>query len=441
MLRKLLCLFLICFALQPALSFNNWPLAASAERRQLSSHTAATAHQHADAVSQRKTRGRALWPNSSFTEVDRKRAILRGLQFIYRTALQQKNFEDYGQDYLWCFYTLSAAVLDVDARRMARRMGMERARFWRRTHRFVSSDADAVTISTLAYGNDAADSLGVYDHELTRQLKRAAPRFKARDYLLFDPLTESPPVDVPDDCKRCGASNVRGAKVCFVCKTPLIMRTRYDVWYDALITAYVAERSGINFGARYLDVLKWLPTLRPYRASPGDVGEEFHDTVYAITHIVYTLNNYSQYKLSPRLLPQEFEFLKTNLKAAIDDNDDDMLGEFMDSLRAFGLTTNDPSIRAGMEYYLSHQNRDGSWGDEKEKDIYLRYHPTWNAIAGLSEYTWKSEGLSFPEVKPWLEKWAQPESNNSSGLRLSPDTSLSRHRRLLSNLIFNLEAN
>lgn len=440
MLRKLLCLSLICFALQPALSFNKLLHAASAEPRQFSSHIA-VAHQHADAASQKKTRGRSLWLNSRFTEADRKRAILRGLQFIYRTALELKNFEDYGQDYLWCFYTLSAAVLDRDVRRMARRMGMERARFWRRTHRFVSPDADAAAISTLAYGNDAADSLGVYDTELTRQLKRAALRFKARDYLLFDPLKESPPADVPDDCKRCGASNVRGAKVCFVCRTPLIMRTRYDVWYDALITAYVAERSGINLGARYLDVLKWLPTLRPYRARPEDLSEEFHDTIYAITHIVYTLNNYSQYKLSPQLLPQEFEFLKTNFKAAIDDNDDDMLGEFMDSLRAFGLTSNDPSIRAGMEYYLSHQNPDGSWGDEKEKDIYLRYHPTWNAIAGLSEYAWKSEGLSFPEVKPWLEKWARAETNNSSRLRLSPDTSLSRHRRLLSNLIFNPEAN
>jgi hypothetical protein len=334
---------------------------------------------------------------------------MRGLSFIYRTALQRKNFEDYGQDYLWCFYTISEAVRDVDVRRTARRMGIERARFWRRMHRFVPADADAGMISNLAYGNDAADSLGIYDPELTKQLKREALRYKARDYLLFDPVKEEPPGDVPDECKRCGASNRRGSKVCFVCKTPLVMRTRYDVWYDALITAYVAERSGINMGALYSDVLKWLPTLRPYRASPVDAGEEFHDTVYAITHIVYTLNNYGQLKLSPRLLQPEFEFLKANLKAAIADDDADMLGEFMDSLRAFGLTTDDPLLRAGMEYYLSHQNRDGSWGDLHEKDIYMRYHPTWNAIAALSEYAWQGEGLSFPQVKPLLEEWAQAE--------------------------------
>ena len=365
------------------------------------------------AASRQKTLARPLWPGSRFTEADRQRAVLRGLRFIYRTSLSRKNFEDYGQDYLWCFYTLSVAVKDVRARLLARQMGLERARFWRSTHRSVSADADAATISNLAYGNDAADSLGVYDHEFKRQLLRAATRFKARDYLLFDPQHEPPPGDVPDECQRCGASNARGAQVCFICRTPLVMRTRYDIWYDALITTYVGTRSGVPLGASYRDVLRWLPTLRPYRARPEDEGEEFHDTVYAITHIVYTLNNYSRYRLSPRLLPQEFEFLKTNLRAAIAQEDADMLGEFMDSLRAFGLTTSDHLIRSGMEYYLSHQNRDGSWGDVNEQDIYMRYHPTWNAVAGLSEYAWAGEGLSFPELKPLLEQWALPATTRT----------------------------
>jgi hypothetical protein len=84
----------------------------------------------------------------------------------------------------------------------------------------------------------------------------------------------------------------------------------------------------------------------------------------------------------------------------------------MDSLRAFGVTTADPLMRVGMEYYLVHQNADGSWGNPHERDVYMRYHPTWNAIAGLSEYDWQGEGLSFPEVKPLLEEWAKANSND-----------------------------
>jgi hypothetical protein len=434
MLRKLLCLCLILFTLQTAASFHLSEAATPSGHSHLRFRVASPVQTHA--APKLRAHPRPLWPGARFTEADRKRAVMRGLRFIYRTALKQQNFEDYGQDYLWCFYTLSVAVRDADVRSMARRMGLERALAWRRAHRFVSADADAATVSNLAYGNDAAESLGVYDPKLKEQLKREALRFKARDYLLFDPLVEPPPEDVPDDCHRCGASNARGSKVCFICKTPLVMRTRYDIWYDALITTYVGTRSGVHLGASYADVLKWLPSLRPYRASPQNEGEEFHDTVYAITHIVYTLNNYSESQLSPRLLPQEFEFLKTNFRAAIAEDDADMLGEFMDSLRAFGLTTSDPLMRAGMEYYLSHQNRDGSWGDDKEKDIYLRYHPTWNAVAGLSEYAWAGEGLSFPEVKPLLERWARAEATGIS--RSSPNSGVSfcRSRRLLSSLLY-----
>ena len=182
------------------------------------------------------------------------------------------------------------------------------------------------------------------------------------------------------------------------------MRSRYDVWYDALITAYVGEHYGVRLGARYADVLRWLPTLRPYRGSENGTSKDFYDTVYAVTHIVYTLNNYSMYRLKPSWLPQEFEFLKTNLKEAIRQRDADMLGEFIDSLKAFGLTRDDPDIRAGMQYLLSHQNRDGSWGHMREKDIYDRYHPTWNGVAALSEYAWQGERLSFPEVQMLLEQ-------------------------------------
>jgi hypothetical protein len=407
MLKKLFCLSLIFLVHRPPAALPTSPVNSSFERGHL--HSSITTQKKRPDASRLSER---LWAGSPFTEGARARAVMRGLNFIYRTALVPENFKEYGHDYLWCFYTLSVALKDKAVTQRARLMGMERARAWRREHRFVPADADAGQIANLAYGQDAADSLGVRDDVLKEQIKRAAARFSARDFLLFDPLKEAPPADVPAECSRCGAHNARGRIICFVCKTPLVMRTRYDVWYDALITAYVGERSGISLGASYMDVLKWLPTLRPYLASARNPGEEFHDTVYAITHIVYTLNNYNQVKLSTRLLPQEFEFLKANLREAIKENDADMLGEFMDSLRALGLTTDDPLMRAGMEYYLTHQNRDGSWGDVHEKDIYMRYHPTWNAIAGLSEYNWQGEGLSFPEVKPLLEDWAKADSNN-----------------------------
>lgn len=84
-----------------------------------------------------------------------------------------------------------------------------------------------------------------------------------------------------------------------------------------------------------------------------------------------------------------------------------MLGEMMDSLRAFGVNETDPALRAAIDFYLTQQNTDGSWGDMHAPDIYDRYHPTWNAVAGLSHYAWRNAGLSHPELKPLLEQWAK----------------------------------
>jgi hypothetical protein len=387
-------------------------VAAAAQSTHAQIHsTAPEAHRNASADTRRnappfarrsrQTDARPLWPGARFTEADRARAVMRGLRFIYRTALEPANFDAYGGDYLWCFYTLSTAVADPSFQLTARRMGVERARVWRRQHRRLPRDADAATVSAYVFGSDAADSLGLRDARLQRELKRAAPRFTAREFLQFDPRYESPPADVPAECKFDDATNPRGATVCRVCRRPLTLRTRYDVWYDALITAYVGERYGVVLGARYRDVLRWLPTLRPYPDAAR--GDEFFDAVYAVTHVVYTLNDYNQRRLAPQLLPAEYAFLQAHLRAAIAAREMDMLGEMMDSLRAFGVTETDADLRAAVEFYLAHQNRDGSWGDPNEPDIYDRYHPTWNAVAGLSRYRWRAVGPRRPELAPLLD--------------------------------------
>jgi squalene cyclase len=105
--------------------------------------------------------------------------------------------------------------------------------------------------------------------------------------------------------------------------------------------------------------------------------------------VVYTQNDYSLYRLSPRSLPDEFAYLKSNLKEAVALKDPETMGELIDCLKSFGLDDNDPLIRTGTEFLLSSQNPDGSWGDMKTTDMYLRYHPTWTAVDGLRDYKWK----------------------------------------------------
>ena len=356
-----------------------------------------------------RERGRPLWPGARFTVEERERAIDRGMRFVYRMARSRSNFKDYGSDYVWWFGAVANTVRDERLRQMARGMALECARRWQQTHRALPSDADAETIADFVSGGDAVESLGLRDERLKEQLRRAAPRFSARDYLAFDPTREPPPADVPDECEYDGETNPRGAKFCRVCKRRLAMKTRYDVWYDALVTTHTGDRYGVTLGARYADVLKWLPVLRPYVAVGHGTDTEFVDAVYSVTHVVYTLNDYWTYRLDPRLLPQEYEFLKADLPKAVAVRDADMLGEIMDSLKSFGLDDSDPLIREGTEFLLSHQNGDGSWG-ETDDDAYDRYHATETAVNGLCDYVLRDERLSFPEVEPMLERWAREQT-------------------------------
>ena len=335
----------------------------------------------------------------------RQRAIQRGLAFIYRTACDADNFQYYGHDLLGCFHCIASTSEDAKLREAARSLGQERARHWRSENPTVPLDADAFTIINLIFGTYAAGCLGISDKSLKLQLQQAAANFTARDYYGFDPITEPPPSDVPEDCD-CGADNRRGRKICRSCKKPLEMISRYGVYIDALTRSYMAERLGVRLGARYKDVIKWLPAMRPYRGRENGNNPDFYYSIYAVTHVVYTLNDYSLYKLSPRWLPDEYEFLISNLDEAIATEDPEAMGEFLDTLKSFGLKDNHRLIRRGMDYLMDTQNADGGWGDVEAEDVYQSYHPTWTAIDGLRAYAWRGERLSFPNLSKRLEQWA-----------------------------------
>ena len=317
---------------------------------------------------------------------------------MYHTACDQKNFDCYGYDYLYCFYCIASTSANVKLRRSARGMGRERARYWRSAHARISPNLDADDIANLVLGSDAAERLGMKDGAFKQDLRVAAERFTAQDYFAFDTVHEPPPEDVPDEC-ACGSDNKRGRKTCYRCKRRLTMLSSYAVWTDALIRSYTGDRYGIKLGASFADVMKWLPTMRPYPTYVEEYTPDFYWALYAVTHVVYTLNDYSFFRLSPRCLPEEYAFLKQNLRHFIDMEDPESVGELLDTLKSFGLSENHSLISRGMDFLLSRQNPDGSWGDPKASDIYQRYHTTWTAIDGLREYAWPGGKLKPQSVK------------------------------------------
>jgi hypothetical protein len=332
--------------------------------------------------------GTPLWPGARHTREERDSAVQRGLVFIYNSvARNPASFADWGHDLLSAFYNIAQTSGDPELRRLARGMGHERALEWRRLHPAVPKDADSEEVANLVFGLDAAERLGVSHPQLRAALRQAAARFSIVDYLWFDPDEEPPPADIPEQCSKCQRQNPRGATVCARCGARLAMREPYDLWQDALIMTYTGDRAGITLGGHYADVLQWLPAMRPY---PGKSAgwHRYYAGVYGATHLVYTYNDYSQFRLSQECFAPEFGHLRNNLEEAVAENDPETMGEYLDTLRAFGLGFDDRLIRAGFDFLLAAQNPDGSWGDRKDPDPYGRYHPTWTAVDGLRDYRW-----------------------------------------------------
>ena len=291
------------------------------------------------------------------------------MRFIYENSLEADNFDYWAGDYLWCFHSIASTSADPEACRLALEMGSRLARKWYGSETARPVIADAGEAAYYIALIDVTSRLGVEDAALREHVRQESRRFTAREYLGFDPRHEPPPAGET---------------------------SRYDIWCDALVLTYTGDGCGIPVAASYVDVLRWLPEMRPYRGPEQGANPEFRETVLAITHLVYTLNDYNRYRLPPGLLPQELRFLRENLREPLAAGDPELLGEFVDCLRAFGLPDTGSLLDAGIAYLLESQNPDGSWGDVHEPDVHVRYHTAWTAVDALRDYSWQ-ERTAWPE--------------------------------------------
>jgi hypothetical protein len=327
------------------------------------------------------------------------------MRFIAGFAQYENCLAYLGSGLLYFCRSLAHTAADPELRAQAIMLGRWGFSCWKAETGALPAALDAAYVAEYVRAYGAAEALGVRSPRVKARLRQAARMFRAVDYLGFDPKAEAPPADMPATCD-CGIWNARGKRVCADrhCGARLARMTRYRTWSLAVTSAYCGERYGVPLGAHYRHAMRWLPLMRPY---PPASHREFHDAAYAVTHVVYTLNDYGACLLSPYWLPWEYEFLRRHIETAVARNDADMAGEFLDTLRAFSIGDDDEQVRRGYDFLLDTQNSDGSWGNWDWQSVYVAFHTTWAAIDGLREFAWSGPGLAFPELLPSLNRWAR----------------------------------
>jgi len=166
-----------------------------------------------------------------------------------------------------------------------------------------------------------------------------------------------------------------------------------DELYELLMDAYVVEKAMARFpkafpGSSQLGtVLRFIARRRHVSYLDDDDGELFFDHAYLMTHFAFVVSDYGDVLLSETRLPSVQPYLRANFEAVLDEDDIELVGEFVDVLRSFGHTEdNDSIVDRGTRFLLEKQSQDGSWGPwRSEEDPYDAIHYTWCAVGGLKD--------------------------------------------------------
>jgi len=308
---------------------------------------------------------------------------MRGLRRLHAIARRSGTFAEYGGHLLLAFSQIATTSRGAAVRRAALALGRERARAWHAGWSETRSRLDADTVLNEVIASYAAERMGVPHDGIRRDLYALVAGCTPPALLYFDPREESPPCDIPAECGE-GHVNRRGATRCASCGDRLDMKSRYELWHYALTNTYFCEQQNMPLAVRYADVLQHLPALRPYPQSGSD---DYYDGLYAVTHLIYTLNGYGASRVSRAELAEECRFLESSMPWALAQGEVDTVAEVVDSLVALGVPDDDALIEHARGLLLQQQRDDGGWSDEA--DDYRCFHNIWAALDGLREFAWR----------------------------------------------------
>jgi len=364
----------------------------------------------------KKTGGLAVeWTNAWKPNL-RIAAIRKGLDYIFglvngETERQRAFFSDHGGDVIQCFNDIARSSGEPVRRRALMYCEQLSARWrdyintkgWK--IRIEPTPAEVIEAISSVYSLECRKFTHIFKGEIIHFCLNISS-FCASDYFGWDVGSGPPPAGgVAEICSECGKGNVREAKKCAHCGSPVVVITRQRALSNALVHLYFCMRVGVSLGATFPDAVQWIPDLRPYKGAHQLEWREYMDQCYLVSHIIFTMSEWGELQLDPRLFPHEFFFILEHLSLHIRLRNVHIVGEFVECLRIFGIKDDDPTMRRGIRFLLRSQDTDGSWDGRRETDAYTLYHATMVGVQALLPASFRGFGPGEPSIAKELVRW------------------------------------
>ena len=278
----------------------------------------------------------------------------------------------------------------------------------------------------------------------------ARMRYELEDYQKCDALLE-----IAD--KSWQGNGFANTDTLFGVASTGLHRVGTEPWLELIMRILIMEYNNLLFPRRYR--LQWgmgeaLRALRKLElAGPGE--DDFHNSFFLATHIVYALGAYNAVKTSEKDCPWLYLYLRESMRHWAKENwrrmrveraaekgtpalesaerefvyvDIDGVSEIVDIFRGCGLTSaSDRMVCEGSLFLLSTQRKNGSWpywnqGGDGSKDAdcnsYDLLHPSWVAVQALRDRDFKLDRPAAEKWKAWIDKLVL--STRFSELEYSP---------------------
>eukprot|EP00474_Spongospora_subterranea_P008283 CRZ08741.1 hypothetical protein [Spongospora subterranea] len=307
-------------------------------------------------------------------------------------------FAKHGGDALFLFRFIAERVSDPDIRSLASSHMKEIMSQWDQHYPDLLSISSShrhnhiLCFAEAVHAKLFLDSSRPHVLEQHRAHIRESLRFcRLSQLLAFCPLSPTPLMLAPGICPACLRKNPISASNCVSCRRPSQTALDYQSLFFALVWAGLFRNLGLDLACSdkscsVEQVLVHMSSIRPYKSLEQIGLASFKAQSYFITHLLFVMSNWGEYRLDSILFAPEITFIISNIPVVIRLGDPEIIGEYIQCLRIMGADESDVHVQRGVAYLLQKERSlksKGSW-IKSTRSFYQTYHSIYCALIGLN---------------------------------------------------------